>query len=83
MEQQSKNQGDLQKIATDLQADLTVIKAKLESDVAREQTQALMQDSENAASHGYALTEAAVDHQYNMREIDEQGEQVRSEDDDE
>jgi hypothetical protein len=81
MEQQSKNQGDLQKIATDLQADLTVIKAKLESDVAREQTQSTMQDAENAASHGYALTEAAVDHQYNMAEIEESAETREDNDD--
>jgi hypothetical protein len=82
MEQQQKAQADLQKIAVDLQADLTVIKAKLDSDVTREQTQATMQDAENAAEHGYAVTEDALNHEYNMTEINEQGENVRSEEDD-
>jgi len=73
-EQQQKANGDLQKITADLQADLQVIRAKLESDVAREQTQSTMQDAENAAQHGYSMTEAAAEHQYNMIEIDEQNE---------
>jgi hypothetical protein len=80
-EQQQKSQADLQKIAVDLQADLKVIAAKLDSDVVREQTQSTMADAEHAASHGYNVTEDALNHKYNMDEIEEQGEQVRSEED--
>jgi hypothetical protein len=81
-EQQQKSQADLQKIAVDLQADLKVIAAKLDSDVVREQTQSTMADAEHSATHGYNMTEDLLNHEYNMAEIEEQGEQVENERDD-
>jgi hypothetical protein len=82
MEQQQKAQADLQKIAVDLQADLTVIRAKLDGDLQREEAQSTFAVAEAEVDHAYTMVEEQQSHLGTMAEIDEQGEQVRSEEDD-
>ena len=77
----AKNQGDIQKIVADLKADMQIIAAKLNADLNVEAAQSEFAMAERRVEHNDAMTEAAVEHRHTMAQIDEQGDQVRSEDD--
>ena len=78
---QAKGQADLQKITADLQADMRIIAAKLGADLQREEAQSTFAIAEAEVDHSYSMIEEEQDHLNTMEAIDEQGQQVRGEED--
>jgi hypothetical protein len=75
-------ENELRKIRAELEATMQEIDAKLVADAETERVQSQMAIAEDQVEHANSLTESAVEHEYTMDEIRAQGEQVRSEEDD-